>query len=512
MTHPTQSSKGTRRSGTPSPQSLILLVILSAAAFIRFHGIDTNSLWTDEFYSLEFSCGHGGTSDTLPRNAIFTNVIAPTHLEYARSIPHIFSAMELDTHPPLYPIVLRFWREVFGEDAVAGRSLSVIFSIVAVVMLFLSVRELNGSAAGLWSAALLAVAAAQVQFAQLIRSYAMLMALVLACCWIIARIEKRGGTRGHFIAFGILCFCAMLTHYYAAPPLAAIALYALIRFPNRDRKWLVVTGLISAAAWCIVWGPFFWRQIPNFTTNMTWILEDPNGHVSRSLARAAQMPVNFLIPPRPSDHVVTFVGAILYFIPLLVIRKKPGVLLWWLILIFSVGLVLATDLKRSSEMLTELRYTTLASAATCALVILLIHHPRGGWWHVLPAAIVVAVLCSIAPAYDNMRPDYRGMGNYISAGLTKNDSLVIIPPPNDDWIADNYYLSSTHYLEVLPSRAVVLTQPASPEILAELKKSDSIWIIRGDTDPPDTKLPGSKLIESQSFPFFAIVQHVTLKD
>src|SRR5437764_2490764 len=214
---------------------LVLILILCIASFVRFFSISTNSIWTDELFSMEFSCGWGNSRANLPRDVLIANLAAPTRLAFARPITQIPRAMLSDTHPPLYPVVLRLWRDAFGEGEAAARALSALASLAAVVMLYLTVRITSGESAALWSAALLAVAGSQVEFAQEARSYSMLLALVLACAWATVRIEKFGASRSRSILLGALVLAAMLTHYYAAPALAAIAVYAIVRLRGRDR-------------------------------------------------------------------------------------------------------------------------------------------------------------------------------------------------------------------------------------------------------------------------------------
>ena len=57
----------------------------------------------------------------------------------------------------------------------------------------------------------------------------MMLALVLACCWVGIRIDKFGATTRRCIALAALSLLAMLTHYYASQGLLALAIYLLVR-------------------------------------------------------------------------------------------------------------------------------------------------------------------------------------------------------------------------------------------------------------------------------------------
>src|SRR5512136_2567416 len=88
--------------------SLAAILILAAAA--RFFQLDAQSFWNDE-----------GTSARVAE----------------RSLPLITAAAIGDIHPPLYYYALHFWRGIFGESEFALRSLSAVFGITLVWLIYL---------------------------------------------------------------------------------------------------------------------------------------------------------------------------------------------------------------------------------------------------------------------------------------------------------------------------------------------------------------------------------------
>jgi uncharacterized membrane protein len=496
---------------------LILIPILLLAAFVRFHHIGVHSLWTDEFVSLQLACGRGAVADNFPRDVIVEHPIAPTELRDAYPIWRIYThAMEQDTHPPLYPMVLRCWIVVFGESEIAARSLSAVMSLLAVWLLYETVRQMNapvprGPAVAGWAAALLAAAAAQVEFAQLVRSYSMLIALVLACCWIAARIEIFGATPRRRIALGVFVLLAMLSHYYAAPPLAALGIYLLFRSRASDRWRIVSSFAIAALAWMIIWGPGFWHQREHFSLNMQWILRDRSGLIAHTLIWGGSQPIQFLLEMNHPDISLAIGGVVLLLLPLMALRRRPGVLLWELILVLSIGVVVATDLYRSSRMVEYLRYTAVGSAAICAAPVIFLQAFAKRWWQVLAAVILLMELFNLPAIYDASTPDFRGIADVFASRMDRDDALVIFESPSQPWASGIFYFAATHYAQQMPGQALVLTKAADEPTLAALKSAKRIWIINATGVAADPMVPGIHVSETKSFPPLALVQEGDLQ-
>src|SRR6185503_1309573 len=96
----------------------------------------------------------------------------------------------------------------------AERSLSIVCSLLAIAFLFDAVRTLHGPAAGLWAAAIMALAGPQIEFAQEVRGYMMLAMLTCAAAAVAARIACRGTTILRLSLFAAIALAAMLTHYW----------------------------------------------------------------------------------------------------------------------------------------------------------------------------------------------------------------------------------------------------------------------------------------------------------
>ncbi|HKP33198.1 MAG TPA: hypothetical protein VJT70_00270, partial [Sphingomicrobium sp.] len=91
----------------------IALVLLALA--VRSVGLVMRPLWLDEAYSAWFS----------GQSWRYLWFVAPT----------------FETHPPFYYSLLKLWRGAFGDDALALRSLSVVFGSMSVPVIIAAALE-----------------------------------------------------------------------------------------------------------------------------------------------------------------------------------------------------------------------------------------------------------------------------------------------------------------------------------------------------------------------------------
>src|SRR5438270_315136 len=107
--------------------------------------------------------------------------------------------------------------------------------------------------AALWAWLIMALALAQIQFAQEVKHYALLQAEALAACLAIVRIEKRGGSGLRYAGLALGVLAMLLTHYFSMGAIAALTIYALLRFRGRDRRNTILAvmgaGVVFAVAW-----------------------------------------------------------------------------------------------------------------------------------------------------------------------------------------------------------------------------------------------------------------------
>ncbi|MFT4103427.1 MAG: glycosyltransferase family 39 protein [Burkholderiaceae bacterium] len=126
---------------------LLLLLILSVSAALRFHALGQQPLWLDEGYSWWDA--------------------QQSWADIWRLVP------QCDPHPPLYFVLLKGWTGLFGDGALAMRALSASMGVATTAVIYLAGRQISRPI-GLVAALFFALTPFQIEFAHEARPYALL--------------------------------------------------------------------------------------------------------------------------------------------------------------------------------------------------------------------------------------------------------------------------------------------------------------------------------------------------
>jgi mannosyltransferase len=151
-----------------------------------------------------------------------------------------------ESAPPLYYALAWPWTQLTGTGEVGLRSVSALAGVATVPVAYLLGAELNSRRTGLVAAALVAVNPMLIWYSQEARAYALFVLLTAVSLLFFVRALDRGRRRDS-AAWGIASALALATHYFAAFPIAAEALWLLRRrgrasggaFPG---LWIVIAG------------------------------------------------------------------------------------------------------------------------------------------------------------------------------------------------------------------------------------------------------------------------------
>ena len=141
-------------------------------------------------------------------------------------VREIGPALRLDGHPPLYYVLLHGWTAAFGTSDLAVRSLSGVFAVAALPLMWAAGRRLGGRSTAALATLLLATSPFAVRYATEARMYSLVTLLALALGLAVARALERATPRR--LAEVALCTAALLlTHYWGLYLVAATVAVAV---------------------------------------------------------------------------------------------------------------------------------------------------------------------------------------------------------------------------------------------------------------------------------------------
>lgn len=261
------------------------------AAALRFFRIGYQSLWADE-----------GNSAAMA----------------GRSLGDISARAAADIHPPGYYWLLNLWSRIFGDSEAALRSLSALWGILLVWLVYQIVLRLFDRRTALIAAFFAAINPFLIYYSQEARMYAQLAALAALLFYGLARyilhesiVLRADGTSKSMsfsgLATGVILFAAVagLYTHYTFPVLVGIAtlLYGLWVFNSRRRgfvqarllHWAML--LIVMAFFYLPWFGTAWNQLMNWPrSGQEAVLGDS---LAQILAVLALGPVSPIEPGNP---------------------------------------------------------------------------------------------------------------------------------------------------------------------------------------------------------------------
>jgi 4-amino-4-deoxy-L-arabinose transferase-like glycosyltransferase len=117
----------------------------------------------------------------------------------------MLSSLKKDSHPPIYFFLLRSWVDVFGMSETSARSLSAVFGVAALLVVYFIGCRLFSTPIGITAALILSVAPLHVYHSREARMYSMVTLLFLWCFYALWQALERGGrTRWAFLGLSLV--------------------------------------------------------------------------------------------------------------------------------------------------------------------------------------------------------------------------------------------------------------------------------------------------------------------
>lgn len=467
---------------------LILILLISIA--LRVFGINSESLWFDEAYSI--------------------------HLSKMNLWDLVRNTAE-DVHPPLYYITLNLWEYVFGESETSSRMLSALFNVLTVYVIYRISAYLYDKKTGLIAAFLLAISPFHIYYSQEARMYALLGMLSILSIYSFIKLATEINNSGwrNYVLFSVLM---LYTHVYGFWILCFETLFILVLFYlKRLDKRKIKALLISAIMIVIAYLPW------------TGIL----------LSQLHKVGSGFWIPPRDwlalPETLISFSGSlVLFFIFILLlltgfffIKKikltdetgaaktvhalyianvKDDIFLWmW----FVIPIIIPLLISQFYEPIFDAKYAIAASLGLYILIARAVTKFKLGGFR--PAVLSLIFLFSLIAVFENVKvltkERWRDAINYVNAHAENTDYVVVNAWESDKIGIFNYYLKPE-----LDSNKILIESCTKTHALKKQKLlnklmhlSDKIWFIKTGRDCASDSLlrtlsANYELVEKENFP------------
>jgi hypothetical protein len=473
------------------PTTYILVFLLCVGAFLRFDQISRTNLWIDEYCTLYLTTGRGNQIFDIPLNTLVRSPPAVNFTD-APHWWHIWTGMGRICHPPLYPLFLRAWVDLFGDGDLATRGMSAAFGLAGILLIFDLGRALHGRVAGIYAAGMMTFSAAQIDFSQQVRPYAMLAFAGLFLWRLLILIEQKGGSRLRLMALALGTAGLALTHYFSAGVIAAAGLYAGLRLRGGDRRsvlWVMAASMVVVAA---IWGPEAWMSRHEFIAGPDF------GKLGVSLVWAAIDAPRKLVFGElgdPAGKIVTgcALALLIYLSPIFRIGKDPQLLAPWLWVIGGIGFVVAVDLVGHTQFVDVSKYTFLCSPA-CYLVLA---SPWGkGVGRVLPPVLLLAtILFGLDRWQSGPQVDENSatLARLIEKKVGEHDAVVIVG--RFDIEPALQYFAISHYAGDWRNPVMLLTKPLDKSADQDLSSFHQVWVVGLETGELKRLFPGWRMTE-----------------
>lgn len=495
MTAPTRRQRG-------SAHTLLLWLVMLLAAGLRFFRIGYQSLWADE-----------GNSAAMA----------------GRSLAEISARAAADIHPPGYYWLLNLWSRIFGDSEAALRSLSALWGILLVWLVYQIVSRLFDRRTALIAAFFAAINPFLIAYSQEARMYSQLAALAALLFYGLARyvlhesIVLRADGTGKTISFsglatGVILFAAVagLYTHYTFPVLIGVAtlLYALWLYNSR-RRGFVRVRLMHWAMLLIVMAFFY---LPWIGTAVEQLSSWPRSGQTASLNDALSQ-VLAVLALGPVSPIEAGSAWLVVFLALFILGLWPWVrangrrahwLSWGLPLLWlaaPVALVLLGGLYKPAYLkfllVAVAPFTMLLGRGVTGFMEALARGRRG---NAAPAARSRRRNQQARPAPAATQPALPSPVSRLLAALWVAGALTLVSIPSGISLAAYYfdpaaarddYRAVVAYISAVagPDDAVILNAPGQREVFDYYYRGDLPVYNLPEQRPPDETATLARLAE-----------------
>ena len=411
---------------------LLLLLIMLLGAFLRFYDLGAESIWYDEASAINLSLQN---LSTVLRDCATTQ-----------------------THPPLYFILLHYWIKLFGISEIATRSLSAIFGVMSVWVIYGVGSSLYNRKVGILASFILATSFFNIAYSQEVRSYSLLLLLSLLSYYSFIKIIQEN-KKGWYLAYLISGVFLGYTHVYGFFIIASQAL--LFIFLWNECRETRCKFIITLAATLLTLSPLTFLlsgHITHLVTEGFWIPEPSVIDIFRTLVAFSAY------WGRDVAKLIVVVFVPLAIIGVFTIKKMSGGWNWkhpisgmkglrWevsleqfegsllLLVWLFVPILLAFIQSNLMTPTYQIRYLIGASPALYLLVAKGITRiSKKSLFYTTLAFIMIMSSVGLYYYYvDQFKFPWRNVAGFVEANATANDVIVVNSPPNGEPFTYHYH-------------------------------------------------------------------------
>ena len=361
-----------------------------------------------------------------------------------QSVPDLVRMLCQGDNPPLWELLLHFWVKVFGISEVAIRSLSLIFSVLTVVPIYLAGEKYIHRFAGVAASLCYCCSTFSIYMAHECRVYSLIGFLTASSVLLFVSSVKNPKTY-KFVLLTLVNLMLMYGHYLSVWIIVMEFVIALSINPIRKRIWKPY--LIHAASLVVLFTPMFpvlFRRFMDSGMKGTWIAKTTSIEALYDfLWRMCNVPVT---------TVLAIVILVVCFILLIIniIKNKctfgaTGVLtlLWTVPLLVSYVLSYFTGffLDRYFYFLFPVFYVSVAAYCLC------LFPKRKALGISLMTLFAIAMTVSCSPdsstkRFSGWHMDIKPIVNQLVEEKESKNVLVVLPEYFDKQFV--YYLDGKH--------------------------------------------------------------------
>lgn len=438
-----------------------LLVFLGLGFILRLNNISERSLWTDEFFSLFLSSGHGVDSKNyldylsgsrtpiLTRAKDFKVFLAN---DSSKAIADVSRGMlYTDTHPPLYFWIMHLWMKLLGDTVFSIRFFSVLLGMLSIVLAYKVTRQLFEEQAALFAAILVSISAFAVRYSQEARAYSFILALGLTSWLFLLRFEKFKKDYALFL-FSIFNGLGLYAHYFYGFIILAQFIYFMIVY-RKDSKVFSKFLLAFLSSW-LIFIPWYLRIAQKgYNFHLTeWIFGYPSFLEKIYYSVSGAIRYVFIFNPAKGSPYSFIAGIILMVLIALVLKKEtfpkyPKQSLFCLVMfLFPLLAMFLIDILEYGALLRQERFWMFSFLGFIPLAGYILNYAFNKSKVVIAILMFFILISALAAARLQFGPAPEYTSSWINKESHGKTSAVIVYNIRSAVFAQSYYLDNDIYL------------------------------------------------------------------